>query len=174
VLSHSTFGQYFRPQPNLLAVDPLRCVNLGSDTSPYYHGYGWLTSLLDQNTRVLTPVLNSSTHAGQWGLCPISGEELQRCNNIGALHVALLVDERLSNGFYALILPGKCLVAGFRALFYEGGGMVVGGMDGRTEDVARLSLVNGQLNDAAALVDGQPDENGDTASLPCATKLFHA
>jgi hypothetical protein len=95
VLSHSTFGCYFRPQPAELVVDPLRCVNPGLYTSPHYHGYGWLPCLLDRNTQVLTPVLNSATHDGQWGLHPISGEELLLCNDIGALQVALLVDERL-------------------------------------------------------------------------------
>jgi hypothetical protein len=34
VLSHSTFGRYFRPQPISVVVDPLRCVNLGSEGSP--------------------------------------------------------------------------------------------------------------------------------------------
>jgi hypothetical protein len=159
VLSHSKFGRYFRPQPLERVVDPLRCVNLGSDTSPYYHGYGWLPCFLDRNTQVLTPVLNSATHDGQWGLRPISGEELLLCNDIGALQVNLLVDECLGNTFYSLVLPGKCLVAGFRALFHEGGGMEIGkkdasvdgmeigkkdasvdgmddGLDGRTEDAS--------------------------------------
>jgi hypothetical protein len=100
VLSHSTFGRYFRPQLTELVVDPLRCVNLGSDTSPYYHGYGLLPCRLDRNTRVLTPVLNSATHDGQWGLRPISGEELLLCNDIGALQVHLLLEECLGNAFY--------------------------------------------------------------------------
>jgi hypothetical protein len=68
VLLHSTFGCYFRPQPNAVVVDPLRCVNLGSAASPYYHGYGLMSSVLDRNLQVLTPVLNSMAHSGQWGL----------------------------------------------------------------------------------------------------------
>jgi hypothetical protein len=108
---------------------------------------------------VLTPVLNSATHDGQWGLRPISDEELLLCNDIGALQVNLLVDECLGSTFYSLVLPGKCLIAGFRALFHEGGGMEIGkkdasvdgmeigkkdasvdgmdnGLDGRTEDAS--------------------------------------
>jgi hypothetical protein len=47
VLSHSTFGRYFRPKPDSTLVEPLRCFNLGSIHHPYYHGYGWLPTVLD-------------------------------------------------------------------------------------------------------------------------------
>jgi hypothetical protein len=40
VLSHSTFGRYFRPKPMNTVVEPLRCFNLGLVGHPYYHGHG--------------------------------------------------------------------------------------------------------------------------------------
>jgi hypothetical protein len=64
VLSHSTFGWYFPTRPLDTVVEPLRCFNLGSESHPYYHGYGWLPAILDQNLRVLTLVLNSTAHKG--------------------------------------------------------------------------------------------------------------
>jgi hypothetical protein len=57
VLSHSTFGRYFRPKPDSVLVEPLHCLNLGSIQHPYYHGHGWLPEVVDPNIRVLTPVL---------------------------------------------------------------------------------------------------------------------
>jgi hypothetical protein len=112
-------------------------------------------------------VLKSSAHAGKWGLQPISGEEILLCNDIGTLHVALLVEEHLGNGFYLLALPGKCLVAGFRPLFYEGCGVVVGGVVGRTEDAEEVAKSSSGVG-----VEGRPNDSGDTVSLPCATKLL--
>jgi hypothetical protein len=121
VLSHATFGRYFRPKPINTLVDPLRCFNLGSILHPYYHGHGWLPSVLDRNVQVLTPVLNSITHGGQWGLRTMSCEEILLCNDIGATSVGLLMSGKPNHAFYSSLLPGKCLQAGFRALFHEGG-----------------------------------------------------
>jgi hypothetical protein len=121
VLSHSTFGCYFRPKPMNTLVEPLRCFNLGSVSHPYYHGHGWLPSMLDRNTQVLTPVLNSSSNDGQWGLRTISGEEILLCYDINATSLSLLMGEHPNRLFYSSLLPRKCLLAGFNSLFNGGG-----------------------------------------------------
>jgi hypothetical protein len=121
VLSHSTFGRYFRPKPLTTLVEPLRCMNLGSMSHPYYHGHGWLPAMLDRSTRVLTPVLNSSTNEGQWALRTLSGEEILLCYDIGATALGILVAEHPNHVFYSSLLPGQCLLAGFHSLFNGGG-----------------------------------------------------
>jgi hypothetical protein len=128
VLSHATFGRYFRPKPLNTLVDPLCCLNLGSLLHPYYHGHGWLPVVLDRNVRVLTPVLNSVKHDGQWGLRTMSCEEILLCNDIDSSAVGLLVICKPNHKFYSSLQPGKCLQAGFRALFNEGG--ATDGFDG--------------------------------------------
>jgi hypothetical protein len=115
VLAHSTFGCYFWPQPMDTLVEPLRCFNLGLVSHPYYHGHGWLPAMLDRNTRVLIPVLNSSSNDGQWGLRTILGEEILFCNDIGAA-------ERPNHMLYSSLLSGKCLLAGFHSFFNGGDG----------------------------------------------------
>jgi hypothetical protein len=67
VLSHATFGRYFCSKPENTVVDPLRCLNLGTMANPFYHGHGWLPGVLTCGLCVLTPVLNSMSHGGQWG-----------------------------------------------------------------------------------------------------------
>jgi hypothetical protein len=89
-----------------------------------------MPSAVDRNVRVLTPVLNSTTHSGQWGLRPISGEEILLFNDVGSAQAALLEDKLTGNGFYSGLLPGKCLISGFRSVFNEGGE----GGDGTTGD----------------------------------------
>jgi hypothetical protein len=78
VLSHATFGRYFRPRPENTLVEPLRCQNLGTVSHPYYHGYGWLPAILSRRVRVLTPVLNSVSHSGQW--CSMRNSRVRRAN----------------------------------------------------------------------------------------------
>jgi hypothetical protein len=120
VLSHSTFGRYFRLKPKGILVEPLQCLNPGSSQHPYYHGHGWLPAVLGRNIRVLTPVLNSRMNAGQWGLRTLSSKEVLMCNDIGSAAVAVLLSERQHNTFYSGLVPGKCLLAGFHSLFYGG------------------------------------------------------
>jgi hypothetical protein len=120
VLSHATFGRYFRPKPVNTVVDPLRCLNLGTIANPFYHGHGWLPGVLSRGLRVLTPVLNSLAHKGQWGLRTISGEEILLCNDIGSSTVSLLLPNKPNQSFYSILVPGKCLLAGFISLFHGG------------------------------------------------------
>jgi hypothetical protein len=61
------------------------------------------------------------SHAGQWGLRTISGEELLLCNDVGAPTVSILLPDQPNHSFYSVLLPGKCLLAGFYSLFNKGG-----------------------------------------------------
>jgi hypothetical protein len=121
VLSHATFGRYFRSKPESTVVDPLRCLNLGTLANPFYHGHGWLPGVLTRGLRVLTPVLNSMSHGGQWGLRTISSEEILLCNDIGSSAVSMLLPDKPNRSFYSILLPGKCLLAGVHSLFNGGG-----------------------------------------------------
>jgi hypothetical protein len=121
VLCHSTFGCYFRPRPADTIVDPLQCSILRSDQHPYYHSYGWLPTGLDCNLCVITPVLNAPAQA--WGLRTIACEEILLCNNVQSTAVSLIMSARPHHSFYSLVLPGKCLLAGFLSLLNGRGGM---------------------------------------------------
>ena len=68
VLSHSTFAQHFRQKPSRTLLSSKESLNLGTETNPIFHGHGWLPPKFDQTTRVLIPVLISSSHGGKWGL----------------------------------------------------------------------------------------------------------
>jgi hypothetical protein len=68
VLSHSLFGTKFRAKPKEVFLQPLCCLNLGTQEHPFYHGQGWLPAIINRQVRVATPVLNSGCHGGKWGV----------------------------------------------------------------------------------------------------------
>ena len=121
VLSHSTFGHHFRPKLAKVLVQPLMCVNLGSKNNPYYHGGGLLPGRLSPKIKVLTPVLNSGKHDGQWGLRCMSVDEVLRSKDVTDADVKALTEFKPNNDFLGNILPGKCLLVGFDALTNGGG-----------------------------------------------------
>ena len=112
VLSQAVFARHFRAIPTPPFLNPPRCVNLGSDVQPFYHGYGWLPARLDSSVRVLLPTLNSPQHGGRWGLRPITRSEILTSLDVPGPFVQLLTQRPLSGDFYHGLLPGKSLIFG--------------------------------------------------------------
>jgi hypothetical protein len=121
VLSQSSYGHYFRAQPRSIFLETLSCLNLGSEVHPHYHGFGWLPSILDSSVRVLIPARRSSQFRGRWALRHLTGVEVLGCKDVSESHIALVTPEHGDNKFLRLLLPGKCLIAGFEAIFNVGG-----------------------------------------------------
>jgi hypothetical protein len=66
VLLVNEYSHLLRRIPTPLEVFPLRCVNLGSEAWPVYHGGGLLPSSLNQKTWVLTRCSRAEA-TGKWG-----------------------------------------------------------------------------------------------------------
>ena len=121
VLSQALFARHFQAPPSPLLLNPLSCVNLGSPSNAIYHGYGWLPSGLDRRVRVLYPALNSGRHGGRWGLRVLTDSEILAGNDVPSSFASRLLTGGLEEDFFRHLLPGKCLMTGFRRLFHGGG-----------------------------------------------------
>ena len=119
VLSVKPFVKTFRAVPASIPADDLRCLNLGSPGHPHYHGGGLLPGVLDRGVWVLAPGL--FVPKGQWGLRHLTSEEILVAKDFSPGTVAKFAPESLTNTFLADLVPGKCLVFGFCALFNGGG-----------------------------------------------------
>jgi hypothetical protein len=118
VLSVHPFVSTFRPIPQDIVVDELRCLNLGTVGHPYYHGTGLLPVVLNRQVRVLAPALFAPK--GLWGLRHLTCNEILVAKDFSPGMVAKFSGEALSNALLAALSPGKCLVFGFRALINGG------------------------------------------------------
>jgi hypothetical protein len=82
-------------------------------------GGGLLLVVLTWQVRVLAPALFAPK--GLWGLRHLTCEEILVAKDFSLGAVEKLALETLSNALLADLVPGKCLVFGFRALINGGG-----------------------------------------------------
>jgi hypothetical protein len=75
--------------------------------------------VLDRRVRVLAPALFAPK--GLWGLRHLSSEEILVAKDFSPGVVSNFSLSSLTNTFLAELVPGKCLVFGFRALINGGG-----------------------------------------------------
>jgi hypothetical protein len=123
VLSAVASSFHFRAAPDDHAVVPLAVVNLGNSSHPVYHGGGLLPGLIDRRTRVLTPGVYAPK--GKWVIRCLTYVELLLSKDVSeTLAKTLVTCQPLPDIVLSKLLPGKCLVSGFRALFddWNGGG----------------------------------------------------
>jgi hypothetical protein len=122
ILQVKVNSSQFRPAPPKCHLVPLECLDLGPVDRPYYHGGGLLPQAISRKVRVITPTLFAPK--GQWGLRSLSHEEVLLANDWPSSFIcAVLVFPDLLGHLAPLLLAGKCLVAGFRALIGNGGGI---------------------------------------------------
>jgi hypothetical protein len=119
VLSSMEGTRRYCRAPQTRTVLPLACVNLGSLGHPEYHGGGLLPSPLDKTVQVTTPTLFAKL--GFWGLRRLTSEEILLAKDMSEADVSKLARLSREGSFLRMLTPGKCLVFGFRALFYGGG-----------------------------------------------------
>jgi hypothetical protein len=119
VLSIQPFVSTFRAIPGALGGDSLRSVNLGMASHPYYHGGGLLPGVLDKRLQVLAPVLCAPK--GLWGLRHLTSSEILVAKDFSPGAVDKLWSDSITNDFLQDLVPGKCLMFGFRSLINEGG-----------------------------------------------------
>jgi hypothetical protein len=96
------------------------CLNLGTDSQPYYHGGGWLPAGITTATRVLTPGIYAPK--GTWGLRPLTFGEFLGCHDVPESMIRSFgeVPSPVPDATLGMMVAGKCLVAGFKML--NGGG----------------------------------------------------
>jgi hypothetical protein len=83
----------------------------------------------------------------------MSCEEILLCNDIGSTSVGLLMAGKPNHEFYSSLLPGKCLQAGFRALFNEGGSA------DNTDDLIQDDVIRGEaMNGSMYKEDAEDDD----------------
>jgi hypothetical protein len=111
--------RYRRAPPNRTVL-PLSCLNLGSASHPEYHGDGLLPATVDKSVQVSTPTLFAKP--GFWGLRSLSSVEILLAKDLPETDAQKLQDISQQGCFLRTFTPGKCLLFGFRSLFYEGGG----------------------------------------------------
>jgi hypothetical protein len=117
VLSATEFPRGRRKAPSHSRVLPLQ-ENLGSDGAPIYHGGGLLPGLIDRRTKVLTPCLGLSTDV--WGVRTLKFSEVLLAKDYPVTMIELCQSHDFSPALLSGLVPGKCLVHAFRALF-DGG-----------------------------------------------------
>jgi hypothetical protein len=125
VLSSQGGTGHYSTAPVARAVEPLAVVNLGCNKHPIFHGGGMLPGVLDRGIRVLTPCV----YAPQvnWAVRPISYLEALVCKDLSETLAKVLVQlPAASDAILRGFTSGKCLVAGFRALFQDSGECEVG------------------------------------------------
>jgi hypothetical protein len=96
------------------------CENLGNLARPVYHGGGWLPAEVTPKTRILTPGVYAPK--GTWVLRPLTFSEYLSAHDVPEALIRILRDDVPlgSDPSLTTMVPGKCLVAGFR--FFNGGG----------------------------------------------------
>jgi hypothetical protein len=113
--------RHYRTAPATRAVEPLAVVNLGCEKNPIFHGGGLLPGVLDRGIRVLTPCVYAPQ--GKWAVRPTTYLEALLCKDVSETLAKLLVQfPAASDAVLRGFTPGKCLVAGFRALFHDWSG----------------------------------------------------
>jgi hypothetical protein len=112
VLSLAEHAKFFRPAPTPEIVDPLRCINLGSEAKPIYHGRGLLPAALDRNTWVLTPFLYSPKAKREWGLRRLGIQETLACVDFPDDWAKALSETGADREFAEVQPPMACFVSG--------------------------------------------------------------
>jgi hypothetical protein len=109
-----------RKAPECRHLTDFGCTNLGNTTRPIYHGGGWLPATVTPSTRVLTPGIYAPK--GTWALRPLTFGEYLSAHDVPETLIRRLRDNKVlgANASLASLVPGKCLVAGFR--LFNGGG----------------------------------------------------
>jgi hypothetical protein len=92
VLMVNEYCHLLRRIPEPLEVFPLRCLNLGSDEWPVYHGAGLLPASLDRRTWVLTRCARAEA-TGKWGKRRINQLEVLLANDYPEDVAKALVEE---------------------------------------------------------------------------------
>jgi hypothetical protein len=105
--------------------DRLKALRLRNSTwertiIPITTGVGCFLIFWIGGVRVLAPALFAPP--GQWGLRHLTSEEILVAKDFSPGTVAKFAPDSLTNTFMASLVPGKCLVFRFRALFNGGGG----------------------------------------------------
>jgi hypothetical protein len=130
ILQVKVSSSQYRPAPSVCHLVPLECRSLGPVERPYYHGGGLLPRAVSRKIRVLTPTLFAPL--GSWGLRSLSHEEVLLANDWPSSFISAVLSYPEMLGTLApLLMAGKCLVAGFRAIFGNGGGCFFSGGSGR-------------------------------------------
>ena len=123
VLSASVGTRHFRTAPTARAVVPLAVCQIGSISNPIYHGGGLLPGLIDKRTRVLTPGIYAPP--GKWCVRALTYSEVLLCKDVSETVVTKLKDCcPLSDDLLQKLVPGKCLLHGFKRLFGDWNGGV--------------------------------------------------
>jgi hypothetical protein len=151
VLSVQPFVSTFRAIPPPRDRASLSCVNLGTESHPFYHGGGLLPAYLDKRVRVLAPALFAPK--GLWGLRHLTSSEVLVAKDFSPSTVGKLPPELITNSFLANLVPGKCLVFGFRALFNGGG-------DG--EETAESIVRNNEEKTAESIVHNNEEKTAES------------
>jgi hypothetical protein len=76
---------------------------------------------LDKSVRVLAPAFFAPK--GLWGLRHLTSDEILVAKDFSSDTVETFAGTTLSNALLAELVPGKCLIFGFRALINEGGNL---------------------------------------------------
>jgi hypothetical protein len=87
----------YQDAPPSMVLMPLRCKNLGTWQTPYYHGGGLLPECLDGGTCVLAPDIY--VPKGKWDLQPLTLEKVLVAKDFGHILPDLLATGRLENHF---------------------------------------------------------------------------
>jgi hypothetical protein len=142
VLSLKEHCNFFRPIPTPEVIDPLRCVNLGSDEKPIYHGRGLLPASLTRDTWVLTPFLFSPKAKREWGLRRLGIQETLACLDYPDDWAKWLTTAGVDRTFVEQQPPMSCFVAGATRYLRELGSR--GNEGGQEEVTSKLEIQKDQ------------------------------
>ena len=111
VLLVNEFCRLLRPIPVPLEVFPLRCLNLGSDAWPVYHGAGLLPSNLSRRTWVLSRCARAEA-TGKWGKRRVNQLEVLLANDYPEDVGKALVEGGATDEFVDSCQAVGCFLAG--------------------------------------------------------------
>ncbi|KAG7344897.1 hypothetical protein IV203_032428 [Nitzschia inconspicua] len=167
VLAFTKTVRHYRRAPVVKVFEMPVLTNLGPLEAPFYHSGGLLPFPLDTAVRVLIPTLFSRD--GCWGLRTVSATEV-----LLALDVSDALIPRfaaVSNTLLKSLLPGRALVASYKALFPDTEGhpvreglMVTGGV-GMLEDKQSFERLEEKKSCAAEVAEdarSPPKASGPT------------
>jgi hypothetical protein len=112
VLLANEYSRLLRRIPDPLEVFPLRCVNLGTEAWPVYHGGGILPSSLSRKTWVLTRCARAES-SGKWGKRGVNRLEILLANDYPEDVAKALVDEAKATDEFVDSCPAVgCYISG--------------------------------------------------------------
>ncbi|KAG7345664.1 hypothetical protein IV203_033195 [Nitzschia inconspicua] len=113
VLAFTKTVRHYRRAPAVKVFEMPVLTNLGPLVAPFYHSGGLLPFPLDTAVRVLIPTLFSRD--GCWGLRTVSATEVLLALDVSDALIPRFV--AVSNTLLKSLLPGRALVASYKALF---------------------------------------------------------